>query len=122
MSSPEDLDPLDRRLREILDADPGTADRIARRALASPPRKTWQWRPAAALPLAGAVLLLALLLLPTSSRKLDEPRGAAAISITNIGGVIAVQEASGNTTIVRVGESTTAPSGGQIYIAMGEQN
>jgi len=119
MSSPEDLDPLDRRLREILDAEPGVADRIARRALAAPaPRQNW--RPAV-LPLAGAVLLLALLLLPISSNKVAEPRGAAAISITNVGGVIAVQEASGSTTIVRVGESTAAPSGGQIFIAMGEQ-
>lgn len=123
MSSPDDLDPIDpidRRLREILDAEPGIADRIARRALAAPRRKPWLGRPSAVLPLAAAALLLALLLLPRPSAKPDPAEGAA-LSITNVGGVIAVQDASGNATIVHVGEPAAAPSGGQIFIAMGEE-
>jgi hypothetical protein len=126
MSSPEDLDPpdpsdpIDRRLREILDAEPGAADRIARRALDAPPRRFWLWRPSAVLPLAAAALLLVLLLLPRPSAT-PNPAAGAALSITNVGGVIAVRDASGNATIVHVGEPAEAPSGGQIFIAMGEE-
>lgn len=119
MLPPENPERFDQSLREILDADPDAddrVDRITRRALASPAEPAFRFRPAAAATLAAAALLLLLVLLPG---KPPRPRETASLSITNIGGVIAVQDPAGRASIIQVSE-TEAPSGGQIFISMGE--
>lgn len=125
MKRPDDLDPFDPALRRILDADPGVAERIARRALETdaPVRR---WQPAAVTAFASAALIVALLLIgphPENNPAPPTPPGSADFSITNVGDVIAVTDRAGNASIVHVGdavnESEAAP-GGQIFISMGE--
>lgn len=119
MQPPDDLERLDPALRQILDADPGVAERIARRALehAAPVRR---WRPAATAALASAALVAALLWIGPHSGNRPAPSETAAISITNIGDVIAVQDRSGHISIVQIGEETETAPAGQIFISMGE--
>lgn len=120
MKRPDDLDPFDPALRRILDADPGVAERIARRALetAAPVRR---WQPAAAAALASAALLVALLWLGPHPGNRPVPSAEATISITNVGDVIAVQHRSGHISIVRVSEGPNeTASGGKIFVSMGE--
>jgi hypothetical protein len=121
MQPPDDLERLDPALRRILEPEPGAAERIARRALetaAPAPR----WRPAVAASLASAAVIAALLLLVPQAGDRPAPAAAAGISITNIGGVIAVEDRSGNAAVVQIGEAEDSGSTpeGQIFISMGE--
>jgi hypothetical protein len=103
-------DAVDRRVRRALEPPPGTASRIARRALdgEARPVRAWVVRTAvAAVGLAlAAVARAALLLLPRLDRPdgLDRaepvgpPTGSARYTITNRGDVIFVTALDGGTS------------------------
>jgi hypothetical protein len=114
-------DAVDRRVRRALEPPPGTASRIARRALdgAARPVRAWVVRPAvAAVGLAlAAVALAALLFLPRLDRldRLDQldraepvgpPTGSARYSITNRGEVIVVQALDGGPSSLHANRAT----------------
>jgi hypothetical protein len=121
MQPPDDFERLDPALRRILDPVPGVAERIARRAL-EVGRPAPRWRPAVAAALASAAAIVALLILVPPPGDRPAPAPVAGISITNVGGVIAVEDRSGNAAVVQIGEADASESmpEGQIFISMGE--
>jgi hypothetical protein len=105
---------FDRRLRQALEPRPEAVDRLVRRALAAPPRRTVFFRLVPAVTGLSALLaLLALALLVQMA-----PRRQQAVSIENVGEVMIVRPRQGGRWLIRntrQGESP-APTGSVIVI------
>lgn len=115
-----DVESLDRRVREAFEPRPGTAERLARRALeVSPQRSTRESDPGrrwvqGALALAAAVVLASLLVIPrphpetppaVSTIASDTEPAPGTLSISNESGRMTVTTAAGTQWILFSGDS-----------------
>jgi len=119
---------LERRLRTALDAPPGTAERIARKALATPARPTpHRWPRLAAS--AAALVATALLVLvsvrafdrrPGTGEEVGSPVVEARFAVTNRDGIVVVRSLDGGPSSLHApGRHEPAPAG-MMIIVLGE--
>lgn len=116
---------LEGRLRERLEPDPATVERVVRRALDQRvrARRPARWLAAG---VAAALVVITLLVLPL----LRDPEPVAPVgpsgvrlSMVNVGEVIVARDGRGGVYVLRSGGAGGAPDGsrGQIMIGRGER-